>query len=186
MKQALLHDVWLVLADAVKQRTPFTLMQLATVGEDGAPKIRTIVLRSFNEASTSLSFITDLRSPKVREITANPCVSLAGFDNERVVQLRIDGRAEIIEDETRRRDFWNALHPHTHILFRSALPPGTVLASPNEMETDDSDPATAYARFCLVEIVISHVERLDLSSEPHRRCSFRQGLHGWEGRWIVP
>ena len=181
MKQALLHDVWLVLADAVKQRTPFTLMQLATVGEDGAPKIRTIVLRSFNEASTSLSFITDLRSPK-----ANPCVSLAGFDNERVVQLRIDGRAEIIEDETRRRDFWNALRPHTHILFRSALPPGTVLASPNEMETDDSDPATAYARFCLVEIVISHVERLDLSSEPHRRCSFRQGLHGWEGRWIVP
>lgn len=133
-----------------------------------------------------MSFITDLRSPKVREITANPCVSLAGFDNERVVQLRIDGRAEIIEDETRRRDFWNALRPHTHILFRSALPPGTVLASPNEMETDDSDPATAYARFCLVEIVISHVERLDLSSEPHRRCSFRQGLHGWEGRWIVP
>ena len=112
MKQALLHDVWLVLADAVKQRTPFTLMQLATVGEDGAPKIRTIVLRSFNEASTSLSFITDLRSPKVREITANPCVSLAGFDNERVVQLRIDGRAEIIEDETRRRDFWNALRIH--------------------------------------------------------------------------
>ena len=73
-------------------------MQLATVGEDGAPKIRTIVLRSFNEASASLSFITDLRSPKVREITANPCVSLAGFDNERVVQLRIDGRAEIVAE----------------------------------------------------------------------------------------
>ena len=94
MSDALLGTICRSLAAAVKQRSPFTLMQLATVGEDGAPKLRTIVLRRFDEETGSLSFIADLRSPKVREIKANPLVSLAAFDGGNAVQLRIDGRAE--------------------------------------------------------------------------------------------
>ena len=186
MSDALLGTIWRSLAAAVKQRSPFTLMQLATIGEDGAPKLRTIVLRRFDEETGSLSFIADLRSPKVREIKANPLVSLAAFDGGNAVQLRIDGRAAIIEDETQKRAFWNSLRPHTHILFRSPLPPGTALAFPQDAAFGNADPEAAYAQFCLIEIALTHLEWLDLSSEQHTRCSFRRGTEGWAGTWVVP
>lgn len=184
--ETLLRTIWPALDKAVTKRSPFTVMQLATVGEDGAPKLRAIVLRRFDAATASLSFITDLRSPKVREIRANPRVSLAAFDSDGAVQLRIEGAATVIKDEARRRDFWNSLRAHTHILFRSSLPPGTVLASPQELAAGDGSPESAYAHFCLIEIALTHMEWLDLSAEPHRRCSFRREAKGWAGTWVVP
>ncbi len=186
MKETMLPEIWQMLDHAVSRRTPFTLMQLATVGSDGAPKLRTIVLRRFDEATARLSFVTDRRSLKVKEMLDNPSVSLVAFDGAASVQLRLEGLAAVIEDERRKKAFWNALRNHTHILFQSSLAPGTAIPSPPIETAENCDPNAAYERFCLVDIYLHQVEWLDISSAPHTRCSFKREGKGWTASWIVP
>ncbi len=79
-------------------------------------------------ATACLSFITDVRSPKVKEILGNPSASLVALDTDASNQLRFEGVASIVEDEHRRRSCWNKLHTHMHELFHSSLAPGTTIA----------------------------------------------------------
>ena len=54
-------------------RTPI----LATVGADGLPQARTVVLRHAHSKLGQLQIHTDSRSPQVTEMTATPGVMLA-------------------------------------------------------------------------------------------------------------
>ena len=87
-----LDRVWAALmAGAQPGRTPFTVLQLATSGLDGAPKVRSVILRSVDAEQGAVSFFTDLRSAKVEEIRHEPRVSLIGYDRGRRI-LGTSGR----------------------------------------------------------------------------------------------
>ncbi len=76
-----LDRVWAALtAGARPGRTPFTVLPFATSGLDGAPKARSVILRSADAEQGAVSFFTDLRSAKVEEIRHEPRVSLIGYD----------------------------------------------------------------------------------------------------------
>lgn len=175
-----------MLGKATVERTPFTLMQLATIGNDGAPKLRTIVARRFDTATACLSFITDVRSPKVKEILGNPSVSLVALDADASVQIRFEGLASVIEDEHRRQTCWNTLHTHTHELFHSSLAPGTTKPCAAAEMPENIDPESAYERFCLINIYLQYVEWLQVSTRPHIRRGFTRESQSWTGSWIVP
>ena len=53
----------------------------ASLGLDGAPKVRTVVIRSLDETNGLIRFNTDLRSRKAAEIDADSRVTLLGYDN---------------------------------------------------------------------------------------------------------
>jgi pyridoxamine 5'-phosphate oxidase len=173
---------------ATTKRSPFTVMQLATVDANGAPKARGVVLREASDERMTL--ITDLRSPKAKEISAQAHVALSGYDTDSCVQLRIEGRAQINADEERRRSFWNTLRPHTHLLYRSPLAPGTEVSAPEETHTGAEphplDSAELYEHFGLVDVVIDCFDWLDLSSEPPIRCRFARIGDSWEASWLAP
>src|SRR4051812_16056594 len=186
MKEAL-SRIWILLARALEQRTPFTAMQLATVGEDGAAKLRAIILRRFDPAGATVSFITDGRAAKVQEIRRNPGVSLGGYDPASSLQLRLEGTAHTVAHESERAEVWTALRPHTHGLFRTPFTPGTPL------EAHDEGPVSAgtssdlpHEHFCLIRVRLQRVELLDLSAEPHARSQFTRGNQGWIGARIAP
>jgi pyridoxamine 5'-phosphate oxidase len=67
-------------------------MVVATVGRDGAPSQRTVLLKSFDEHG--FVFHTNYDSRKGRELTANPHVSLLFYWAELERQVRIGGDAE--------------------------------------------------------------------------------------------
>ncbi|MGW6781027.1 pyridoxamine 5'-phosphate oxidase family protein [Brucella pseudogrignonensis] len=184
-KEEVLAEVWHRFSRAVTERTRFTVMQIATIGRDEAPKLRSIVIRCVNKQTASLSFITDRRSPKVREIYENPSVSLLAFDSDTSVQLRMEGLATVIEDEKRKRSVWESLHNHTHILFGSPLVPGTPVSSPMAV-SQIYDPKTAYEQFCLIEIYLSSIDWLHVGMEPQMRCRFERESERWIGIWLVP
>ena len=80
-------------ADAVKAKVPEpNAMTLATVGEDGRPSTRVLLVKSFDERG--VVFYTNYTSRKGRELEANPFAALQfhWVDMERVV--RIEGRVE--------------------------------------------------------------------------------------------
>ena len=91
-----LDRVWAALmAGAQPGRTPFTVVQLAIAGLDDAPKVRSVILRSADAERGAVSFFTDLRSAKIKEMRHQPRVSLIGYDADAGFQIRLEGKAAI-------------------------------------------------------------------------------------------
>ena len=83
-------------------------MSLATVGEDGQPSVRTVLLRVVDERG--FVFFTNSQSRKGRQLAANPRAALAFYWDAWAAQVHVEGRVEVIPDpesdeywKTRRR-----------------------------------------------------------------------------------
>ncbi|WP_193101334.1 pyridoxamine 5'-phosphate oxidase family protein [Burkholderia sp. Z1] len=183
--------LWSCLESGVSvQRSPFTMLQAATLGVDGAPKVRTIVLRQVSRADRVLSFHTDARSEKVAELRRDPRIALVANDLDALVQIRAEGVASICDDEAQRRAIWQSSRPHTLLLYRAPLPPGTPVASPEAAHVAANEGAAAsddgYENFCLLHVTVKRLDWLELARAGHRRAVFDLNESGYESRWIAP
>ena len=194
-KGAYLDHIWACLnAGAGPGRSPFTLMQAATVGLDGSPQVRTVVLRKANREADAIWFHTDVRSPKVAELRADPRISLLAYDPETNLQIRVQGSAMISDDESDRRAMWTSSRPHTLTLYRSPCCPSTEIARPSdaypesepELDTDAAATKSGYAHFALVRVSIDRFDVLHIKSEGHQRCVLNQSDTGWQAHWVSP
>ncbi|MBF5013071.1 pyridoxamine 5'-phosphate oxidase family protein [Burkholderia pseudomultivorans] len=171
-------------------RSPFTMLQLATLGIDGAPKVRTVVLRQVCRDTRRLSLHTDVRSEKVAELRRDPRVALVGVDLDALVQIRVEGIASICDDEAERRALWQSSRPHTLLLYRAPLPPGTPVESPDDahLAANQGSAATddGYANFCVIHVTATRIDWLELAHAGHRRAVFDLSDDGYAGRWVAP
>lgn len=71
-------------------------MALATVGADGRPSIRIVLLKGFDERG--FTFYTNLESRKGRELAGNPNAALCFFWQSLGKQVRIEGAAHRVTD----------------------------------------------------------------------------------------
>ncbi len=167
-------------------RTPFTVLQLATVGLDGAPKVRSVILRSADAERGAVSFFTDLRSAKVQEMRHEPRVSLIGYDAEAGFQVRLEGRATIDAEGPEKALAWAACRSHTRALFRHPLPSGTPIAAPAEDASGDDGDSDGEGHFALVVVSVIRIDWLDVSGPLHLRAQFQRDGSGWRGGWVTP
>jgi pyridoxamine 5'-phosphate oxidase len=191
MNRRVYRRIWECLNRATgRGRSPFSMMQAATVGLDGSPQVRTIVLRRSNEAAGSVSFVTDLRSAKVAELGGDPRISLVGCDFGANIQMRLKGKALIHAEGAEKQAAWSTLRDRTVILFRAPLPPGTPIRSPSEGHVQATgalpEGDDGYQNFCLVDVSLTYLEWLDLSAPGHERVSFCRNDGPWVGSWIAP
>lgn len=188
MTATILFTIWERLDAAATSRSPFNFLQLATTGADGAPQVRTIVLRGCDVERGTLSFVTDMRSPKIQEIQGEPRIALVGFDPAATVQLRLSGKAAIVGDETERRAMWEALRERTLFLFDAPHAPGTILADGGQPldVVEPSAAGNAYDRFALVTVTLTRLEWLELSSPEHVRYAFERQGTSWRGTRLSP
>jgi pyridoxamine 5'-phosphate oxidase len=73
-----------------------TAMSLATVGPDGAPSVRIVVLKGVDERG--FVFFTNLNSRKGRELIATPRAALCFYWPALDTQIRIEGTVEPVSD----------------------------------------------------------------------------------------
>jgi pyridoxamine 5'-phosphate oxidase len=73
-----------------------TAMSLATVGADGAPSVRIVLLKGFDERG--FVFFSNLKSRKGRELIANPHAALCFYWAPLDTQIRIEGTVEPVSD----------------------------------------------------------------------------------------
>ncbi|HEX7035644.1 MAG TPA: pyridoxamine 5'-phosphate oxidase [Pseudomonadales bacterium] len=73
-----------------------TAMALATATPDGAPSVRVVLLKHFDEAG--FCWYTDYRSQKGRELAANPRAALLFHWRELDRQVRITGTVSRLDD----------------------------------------------------------------------------------------
>ncbi|HKR42880.1 MAG TPA: pyridoxamine 5'-phosphate oxidase family protein [Paraburkholderia sp.] len=189
----IVDEVWARLhagANAGKERSPFTMLQVATIALDGAPAVRTVVLRRVSRELRSVMFHTDVRSTKVAELRRDPRISLVGCDLDGGIQIRLHGIAKIVETPSETRAVWDSSRLRTLIVYRTPLAPATPVASPVEAHAathaEDSDSSAGFENFCLIETTVSRIDYLDLNPAGHRRASlvFEEGK--WRGTWLAP
>ncbi|AGA33195.1 Pyridoxamine 5'-phosphate oxidase [Thioalkalivibrio nitratireducens DSM 14787] len=87
---------WIADAQGVDHPDP-TAMVLATAGADGQPSVRAVLLKHLDE--DGLSWYTDSRSLKGRQLAANPRASVLFFWPELERQVRVDGRVATLPTE---------------------------------------------------------------------------------------
>lgn len=73
-----------------------TAMTLATVGADGQPSARLVLLKAVDERG--FVFYTNLRSRKGRDLAANPRAALTVHWQPLDVQVRVEGTVEQVSD----------------------------------------------------------------------------------------
>lgn len=161
---------------------PFRNLSLATVDTKGYPHQRTVILRDFENRSEFLIY-TDSRSAKVKQIRQNNSVSLLFYDDQKKLQLLVNGEASLITDGPLHEQHWKNHGRKRARSFTSVLKPGTPIENPEdayEWNPEDS------SRFCIIHIRAMEMEFLQLDGHRHLRGIKRPEDQVQQHSWIAP
>ena len=146
------------------------LLTVATVGTDGQPEARTVVLRHVDPLRREIRFHSDIRSPKVQALRASPKVALHWYDPVLRVQVRVAAAAVIHHGDTVAAATWNASQPMSRAIYTTAAAPGDALdAFPTGPSAPEADDDTGLGRFAVVSCRFDAVELLSLHAAGHQR-----------------
>jgi hypothetical protein len=185
---AILEEAWRILSEgSSKAASPYHIINVATVGADRTPRIRSVVLRGFDKATRTLRFHTDTRSRKAAEIAATEALGVHVYAKDEKIQLRMSCRATIHHDDEISRDAWRATRLMSRECYSQAEAPGTVVASPESVAFDESENLEgAYVNFAAVLAKIETLEWLYLSAAGHRRARFDWHDSVSSQVWLAP
>jgi pyridoxamine 5'-phosphate oxidase len=178
--------IWAELERAVRSRFgtpgglhPWRRAALATIDADGAPQVRSVVLRDLQADARELVVYADARSAKVAQLRHDSRGQLLCWSEALGWQLRLQVR---IEAETSGLDVtarWARIRhsPAAHD-YLSPLPPGTALGAVA------TPPATDHPResFAVLTARVEAIDWLELHARGHRRARF----DGQGAVWLVP
>lgn len=172
---------------AADRRHPFHTLQVATLGEDGAPSVRTVVLRAVEPSARRIRFHTDARSRKARELAAEPRLAICAYHPAAGIQLRLWGEATLHRDDGVAEAAWAATRPFSRACYRLAAAPGTPAPDPYAALTEAGEGAEAgRAAFLAVTVAVARMEFLHLAASGHRRALYDWSSGALEARWLVP
>ncbi|WP_349371359.1 pyridoxamine 5'-phosphate oxidase family protein [Salinarimonas sp.] len=193
LDETLAHS-WRQLARGVKdRRSPFHTPSVATIGLDGRPRLRTVVLRGVEPATARLRFHTDARADKVAELAADPRIALHAYDPQGKFQIRIEGRAIVHRDDALAEQAWRASRMTSRACYATEPAPGSAIGEGGafRLPADEGEILAGRAHFCAVEVVAQTLETLYLAHDGHRRARFGLQENGTsagrhEACWLVP
>ncbi|HUS56280.1 MAG TPA: pyridoxamine 5'-phosphate oxidase family protein [Thermohalobaculum sp.] len=168
----------------------FRHAQLATVGAQGWPQSRTIILRHADTDRREVGFHTDRRSTKAAELAANTSVAIVAYDRSRGLQLRLWGQAELHVEDNRADEAWTALYPPLRTPYRAYHAPGLPIEAPKvgdptEAARNPVNRENGFENFAFIAIRAVRFEWLQLRPTGHRRARF-EWKSGWHGHWLAP
>lgn len=134
-----LFDRWFQEAQGAGLVEP-NAMALATVGGDGRPSLRTVLLKSFDAAG--LVFYTNTHSRKGMELAANPACALLFWWDVLHRQVRIEGGVQPVEPAE--ADAYFASRPHGSRLGAWASPQSRVIAGRAALEAAQREAEARY------------------------------------------
>ncbi|MEM6679604.1 MAG: pyridoxamine 5'-phosphate oxidase family protein [Pseudomonadota bacterium] len=169
---------------ASDKRAAFNRPQLATLGAQGWPEQRTVVLRRVDPAERRLVIHTDRRSTKSGEIDADGRVSLLFWDPRALLQLRLWGQARLLTSDAIVEEEWTRLSELSRGIYRVPINPGRPITSPKDGDGQIAESGREV--FAVISVTVMRFEWLHLRKGGHRRARFDLSAAGWEGRWLAP
>lgn len=175
------HALALLARGVADRRSPFHTPTLATVGEDGGPRARTVVLRGFDAATRCLRLHTDARSAKFTEASRDPRAELHLYDAGAQLQLRLRGALSAHRGDTLADAAWAASRPFSRMIYAADPAPGTPVAAP---PAAPADPEAGRGDFALLLLRFDRLEWLWLCAGGHRRALFTWNPEAMT--WLAP
>ena len=155
-------------------------VQLATVGPDGRPSVRTMVFRAFLGRGATFCFTADTRSAKADQIADDPRAEACWTFPESREQFRIAGRLALIGPRhpdpgfrDARLGMWAELSTSSRLTF-SWPEPGAPRAADSRFRVAAPDPDRPAEAFGLLLLEPDRVDHLDLRPSPHQRILYRR------------
>ncbi|TXE20333.1 pyridoxamine 5'-phosphate oxidase [Psychroserpens burtonensis] len=180
MKNQFLEEAKRELANGhSKKRHPFRYFVLAT-NENGKPRQRTVVLRK-TLSDLSLVFYTDSRTQKIRDIQNNSEFSALFYHSKKLLQIRVEGTAELITDKAQIATYWHTIQEASKKDYTTNIAPGTPIKNP-----DDVDYKLEENYFCPVKLIPNTIEYLHLKRPNHLRILFSRTDTDWSGDFLTP
>ena len=165
------------------RRHPFHTPTLATIGPDGGPRARTLVLRAFDAERRTLRLHADARSGKVAELLAEPRCALHGYDPTAGTQLRLEGRATVHGEDEVSAAAWAGSREMSRMCYAVQPGPGTPVEAP---PAAPRDAAAGEENFRAILLRFEVLEWLDLDAKGHRRARFDWHGGDMDATWLVP
>jgi pyridoxamine 5'-phosphate oxidase len=181
---------WLAEAERSEPNEP-NAMALATVGPDGAPSVRMVLLKGFDEAG--FVFYTNLDSRKGRQLALNPQAALLFHWKSLLRQVRIEGPVAPVPDQE--ADAYFASRPRASRIGAWASRQSRPLSGRFELERE---VARYTARFHIGAIPRPPFwsgfrlkpRRIEFWREGafrlHDRLVYHSGEHGWTTERLFP
>jgi hypothetical protein len=185
-----LAEAWRLVARGVAdRRSPFHHPAAATIGRDGRPQVRTVILRGCDVAARTLRFHTDVRSEKARELAADARIGLHFYDPGAKIQLRMAGRATVHTDDAAADAAWAGSRLFSRQCYGVAPGPGSPMTTAGafllpEPTADGTMPGRV--NFAAVVVHVDELEWLYLAAAGHRRARFAWGDDALRAMWLTP
>jgi hypothetical protein len=181
-----------MLADGLENpSSPLRKPSLATIGLEGEPALRTVILRTADIGRRRLGFFTDARSPKVAQIGKEPRASVLFYDPRCDMQLRLSGRMEVrIGDEAA----WAGAAPASRRAYLVVAPPGTSSPKPVSGLPADAEGIIpplerleeGRPNFAFLEFFFAEADIVLFSRAGNRRARIRYEADDGHAEWLVP
>jgi pyridoxamine 5'-phosphate oxidase len=176
---------------ALDRRSAFHHPVIGTIGLDGQPRQRVMILRAVDPETRSLRFHTDMRSEKARDIAAERRVSVLAYDPASKIQLRLSGRATLHHTDKIAEAAWQGSQRMSRACYGTMPGPGSVIDQGSAFSMPDTADDTALeggrAHFAAMLIRVESLEWLYLAYEGHRRAQFQWDAGGkLAARWLAP
>lgn len=190
-----LDALWQRLVRATRdRRSAWHTPAVASVGADGRPRARVMVLRGADPSTGTFRLHTDRRVGKVREIDGNPGVALLFYDAAAKLQLRVEGDGEIDADGPAADAAWTATRLLGRRCYTAPVAPGSpadgpVSGLPPHLETREptlEESESGRPNFAILLVRARSLEFLHLAMTGHVRGRFERMGDGWEGSFLVP
>ncbi len=158
-------------------------VQLATLSPDGAPGLRTVVLRGFERSPASAEMHTDARAAKARDVAGDGRVSLLAWSAEDRLQLRFDGVARLHHDDDLARGRWDRLSANARKAYGLRSDPGSPIADPADQRY--LPEAAQAGQFAVILVALDGVDVLRLEEDGGQtRARGRFAASGLTAEWI--
>ncbi|EJT02933.1 pyridoxamine 5'-phosphate oxidase family protein [Rhizobium sp. CCGE 510] len=176
---------------ASSPQSAFRFLNLCSVDAEQRPQARMVVLRRADGSSRVLEFHTDTRSPKWRELSANPRVTVLGFCAQTRLQFRLRGTVELhASGSDQANAAWDKLSTWTRTTYAGG-PPGDDRAFDAIDEAAPSkavDEAKGKPHFGLLIFRARTLDWFELCRQDNRRALFTYDATGALAacRWVNP
>ncbi len=161
------------------------------------PSLRTVILRRVDPEGRTISFYTDARTPKNREIEANSRVAWHFYDSQEKVQLRVDAKALIHyagRGDLLAMRYWEATNLHARRSYCQSYKLGhEAVNDEHSLDLGNQDDLTAEEfeagrkNFAVVEAQVIAFDWLYLRDQGNKQAFIRwkKNSNSVTG-WLVP
>ena len=133
---------WFQDALACREISEANAVCVSTVGEGGRPSSRMVLMKGYSEEE-GFKFYTNLRSRKAREIEGNGEVCMLFYWPPLHRQVRIEGRAELVSEETAQQYF--STRPRLSQLSAVVSPQSERISGREELEERHRELSEMYS-----------------------------------------